>query len=193
MGSFDFVAYILVPLLIVLARIIDVSIGTIRIILIGKGYRMYAMLLGFVESIVWITATGYIMQNLDSVYNYFAYASGFALGTYFGVFLEGKISIGKVMVRIITNRDNTDLVNNLFERNYSFTTTDAEGRLGQVKIIFLVLKRKAVPHLVSIINEYNPNAFYTIEDVRFVKETQGSTMASLSTVDQLKHTTLKRK
>lgn len=162
------VVYLIIPLLIISARIIDVSIGTMRIILISKGYRLYAGMLGFIESLVWLTATIQIMQNLDSVFNYVAYAGGFALGTYAGVVVEQKISMGKVMVRIIARKDNSELVSKLMEDDYSMTTIDAEGRFGMVKIIFLVLERKEVPTLINIINQYNPKAFYTIEDVRFV-------------------------
>lgn len=167
-----FEVYLMIPMLIVIARVIDVSIGTMRIILISRGYRLYAGLLGFLESLVWITATVQIMQNLDSVFNYLAYAGGFALGTYSGVYIEQKISMGKVIARIITNRDNSLLVAKLQEEDYSMTTIDAEGRFGHVKVLFLVLNRKQVPKLASVINEYHPKAFYTIEDIRYVNATE---------------------
>lgn len=189
----DFFNLVIVPLLIVVARIADVGIGTIRIILVGKGYRLYSSMLGFVEILIWITATGYIMQNLDSVWNYLAYATGFSLGTYFGVVLEGKISIGKVMVRIITHRDNTILIEQLHERDYSFTTADAEGRYGKVKIIFMAMKRRAIPKLVELINEYHPKAFYTIEDVRYINDNIRDGSYSPSSLNLLKGFSLKRK
>ena len=151
-----------------LARIIDVSIGTMRIILISKGMRVLAGFLGFAESLVWLSATVQIMQNLDSIYNYLAYAGGFGFGTYVGVLLEGKISLGKVIVRIITRRDNTELVSVLNGRDYSMTQVDAQGRYGKVSILFLVLDRKQIPTLIKLINQYNPRAFYTIEDIRHV-------------------------
>lgn len=139
-----------------------------RIILISKGYSGYAGLLGFLESLVWITATVQIMQNLDSLFNYLAYAGGFALGTYVGVLIEQKISIGKVIVRIITYKDNSLLVAKMREENYSMTTIDAEGRFGNVKVLFLVMERKGINKLAKLINEYHPKAFYTIEDIRYV-------------------------
>lgn len=162
------IVYLVIPGLIIIARIIDVSIGTMRIILISKGMRALAGFLGFAESLVWLTATVQIMQNLDSVYNYLAYAGGFGFGTYIGVVLEGKISLGKVIVRIITRRDNTELVSALNGRNYSMTQVDAQGRYGKVSILFLALDRKQIPPLIRLINQYNPRAFYTIEDIRHV-------------------------
>jgi uncharacterized protein YebE (UPF0316 family) len=165
------VNWVLLPLFIFFARIIDVSLGTIRIILISKGIRGVAAMLGFVEVFVWIIAIGQIMQNLNNFVNYFGYAAGFASGTYIGIFIENKLSIGKVVVRIITPKDATELLEFLIIHDYHLTSMDAEGRLGDVKIIFLVLKRKEVPFLISLINKYNPRAFYTIEDVRFANET----------------------
>jgi len=153
------------------ARIIDVSLGTIRIILVSKGIRGIAALLGFVEVFIWIIAIGQIMQNLTNFFNYFGYAAGFASGTYIGVFIENKLSIGKVLIRIITPKDSTELLEYLVIHDYHLTTMDAEGRFGDVKIIFLVIQRKEVPTLITLINRYNPRAFYTIEDVRFVNET----------------------
>ena len=162
--------WVILPLFIFFARIIDVSIGTIRIILVGKGIRGIATIAGFIEVFIWIIAIGQIMQNLDNFLNYFAYASGFAAGTYIGIFLENKISIGKVVVRIITRKDASELISHLSDDDYHLTSFDADGRFGPVKIIFLVLRRKEVSELINVINKYNPKAFYTIEDVRFVND-----------------------
>lgn len=163
--------WVIMPLFIFCARIIDVSLGTIRIILVSKGIRGVAAILGFFEVLIWIIAIGQIMQNLTNFLNYLGYAAGFATGTYVGVFIENKLSIGKVVIRIITKKDATELLEYLIIHDYHLTTMNAEGRLGDVKIIFLVLQRKEVPQLIKLINKYNPNAFYTIEDVRFVNET----------------------
>lgn len=162
--------WVIMPLFIFCARIIDVSLGTIRIILVSKGIRGVAAILGFFEVLIWIIAIGQIMQNLTNFLNYLGYAAGFATGTYVGVLIENKLSIGKVVIRIITRKDATELLEYLIIHDYHLTTMNAEGRLGDVKIIFLVLQRKEVPQLIKLINKYNPNAFYTIEDVRFVNE-----------------------
>ncbi len=165
------VSWVILPLFIVVARIIDVSLGTVRIILVSKGVRGLAAILGFIEVFVWIIAIGQIMQNLNNFLNYLGYATGFALGTYIGIFIENKLSIGKVLIRIITRREATDLLDHLISQDYHLTSMDAEGRFGDVKIIFMVLQRKEVPSVISLINEYNPRAFYTIEDVRCVNDT----------------------
>jgi uncharacterized protein YebE (UPF0316 family) len=173
---------VIIPLLIILARICDVSLGTVRVILIGKGYRLFAASLGFFEVLIWITAISQIMQNLNNPLNYLAYAFGFSSGTYLGMVIENKLSIGMVMVRIITKKESTLLLERLLILDYQLTMIEAEGRLGDSRIIFLVMKRKAVPELIDIIKTLEPDAFYTIEDVRYVNSHQiNSRRNSIST------------
>lgn len=166
----DVFTWLVVPLLIVIARILDVSVGTIRIIMIGKGYRKIAPVLGFVEIFIWILAVSQIMQNLNNIFYYIAYALGYALGTYIGMGIENKLSLGNVVIRVITNKEADELVNALREANYNLTTVDAQGKFGNVKIIFMVSQRHLLDQTIELIERYNPNAFYSIEDVRYVKE-----------------------
>ncbi len=162
------IAWIVTPLLIFLARIFDVSVGTIRIILMAKGFKKIAPILGFFESLIWILAVSQIMQHLNNFFYYFAYALGFATGTYLGIILEEKLSLGFIILRVITYKDANELVIHLREKKYSVTVLDAEGVSGAVKLIFLVLKRINAPDIIKLIKEYNPNAFYTMEDLKFV-------------------------
>ena len=169
--SDNIVPWILIPLFIFCARIIDVSISTIRIIFLGKGLRKFASVLGFIESFVWITAVSQIMKNLNNTYYYFAWGFGFAAGTYIGMYIENKLSLGQVVVRIITKHDATDLTDFLFSKNYSITLVDAHGTLAdKVKVLFLVIQRQQLNEVIPIIKEYNPNAIYTVEDVRLVSD-----------------------
>jgi uncharacterized protein YebE (UPF0316 family) len=162
--------YLVIPVLIFFARICDQSIGTLRLIFVSKGYKYIAPFLGFFEVIIWVLAISQIMQHLDNVYCYIAYGAGFATGNYVGMYLEEKISLGTVILRIIPKKDTSELVNYLRLNNYGLTIVDAEGSTGPVKIIFSIVKRKDVPHIVNIINQFNPNAFYTIEEVKAVNK-----------------------
>lgn len=166
----DVYGFVILPLFIVLARVTDVGLGTMRIILISKGYRKIAPLLGFFESFIWVLAVSQIMKNLDNFYYFVMYALGFAIGTYVGMFLESKLSLGQVIVRIITKYDASELVANLVSDNYNLTVTDADGQFGKVKIIFMVMKRQYLNEAIEIIKSYNPHAFYTVEDVKFVRD-----------------------
>jgi len=160
--------WVIIPLLICLARIVDVSLGTLRIIFVSRGMKIFAAFLGFFEVLIWLLAIGQIMKNLTHVGNYFAYATGFAIGNYLGIILEEKLAIGKIAVRIITNRDASELVSFLRSNNFSVTVVDAEGSSGPVNLVFTVIRRAQLPSLKAHIKRFNPQAFYTVEDVRFV-------------------------
>ena len=163
-------AWVVLPLLIILARIFDVSIGTVRLIFVSKGFKLLAPILGLFEVIIWLLAVSQIMKHLDNVVCYIAYGLGFALGNYIGMYLEEKLSIGNVIIRVITKADSFELINDLKSQNYGLTVVDAEGSHQKVKLIFSVIKRENVKQFVSIINQYNPHSFYTIEDVKSVNE-----------------------
>lgn len=163
--------YLILPLLIFCARIIDVSISTIRIIMVMSGKRTIAPILGFFEALVWLLAMGQIISNVDNAWSYFAYALGFATGTYVGMYIEEKLAIGKVVLRLITKEPVEDLKKYLQKHDYRYSILDAQGKMGPVHVVFLVIKRERLMHLTSGINKLHPKAFYTIEGVKQVNET----------------------
>jgi uncharacterized protein YebE (UPF0316 family) len=105
---------------------------------------------------------------LDNPICLVAYAAGFAAGNYVGVLIENKISIGRVVIRIITRQNADELVSFLRSSGYGLTVVDGEGATGAVKIIFIIVERKDIQSIVETIHEFNPNAFFSVEDVRFV-------------------------
>src|SRR5512138_3573680 len=116
--------WVILPLLIFFARIMDVSIGTLRLIFVSKGYKFYAPLLGFFEVIVWLLAIGQIMQHLDNFLCYVAYGLGFATGNYLGIILEEKMSLGTVLIRVVPKVDTTNLINQLRENSFGASLVD---------------------------------------------------------------------
>ena len=170
MAFWDSAVYslVIIPILIFFTRIIDVSLGTLRIIFINRNLRYYAAISGFFEVLIWLLAMRQIFQQLDNPVYLVAYAAGFAAGNFVGVVIENKISIGRVVIRIITHREADELVAFLQSSGYGLTVIDGEGTTGPVKIIFIIVERKAIKSVVEMIKKYNPNAFYSIEDVRFV-------------------------
>ena len=162
--------WFILPLLIFLVRILDVSLGTIRLIFISKGVKYLAPLIGFFEILIWLLAIGQIMKNLSNVACYIAYGGGFALGTFLGIFIEEKLSIGMILVRIITQRDATELISFLQLKGYGVTRVNAEGAYGDVMILFSIIRRTDLKEVVDVITKLDPKAFYSIEDVRFVSE-----------------------
>ncbi|MCJ7794755.1 MAG: DUF2179 domain-containing protein [Methanoregulaceae archaeon] len=168
--SSDLFEWVILPLLIFSARICDVSMGTIRVIFISKGIKNLAPLIGFFEVIIWLLAIGQVMNNVTNVASYIAYGGGFAAGTYIGMLIEEKISLGLTSVRIITNEDPTRLVEYLRSQNYGVTAVDGEGSAGQVKIIISIIRRQDLTGVVDAITTFNPGAFYSVEDIKSVSE-----------------------
>jgi uncharacterized protein YebE (UPF0316 family) len=162
--------WVVLPLLIFFARVADVSIATMRVIFVLQGKRKIAPILGFFESFIWLLAIGQIFNNIDNPISYLAYATGFGTGTYVGMFIEEKLAIGRVVVRVITAKPAAELVEYLKERDYRFSNIQAEGNKGKVNIIFTVVKREVLPELIPTIKEFNPKAFFTIEGVKKVSD-----------------------
>lgn len=162
--------WVVLPLLIFLARVADVSLGTIRVIFISKGFKHIAPLIGFFEILIWLFAIGQIMQNLGNWTSMIAYAAGFAAGTFVGMIIEEKLSFGDVLVRVISKHNVPEMVSRLEENGYRLTSVNAEGEKGEVKIIMIVTRRKSVGSIIKIIKGINPSAFYTIEDIKSVEE-----------------------
>ena len=171
LNDVEIYSWIILPLLIFFARVCDVSLGTLRIIFISKGIKYLAPFVGFFEILIWLLAISQIMQNLTNPYYYLFYASGFAIGNLVGIIIEEKLSIGTVAVRIITRQDASELVKSLKNYDYGITVVNAEGSKGKVKIIFTVISRQNIKKVINLVKKYNPRAFYSIEDIRYVSET----------------------
>ena len=171
LGDSSIYAWVILPILIFISRICDVSIGTIRIIFVSRGKKLIAPILGFFEVSIWLLAMSQIMQNLDNAVCFIAYAGGFATGNYIGILIEEKLAMGTLIVRIFLVNDNTNMRERLYEAGFGVTTIDAHGGTnGEVKIIYSVIKRKALSEVVEIIEACESNAFYSVEEVKSVRK-----------------------
>ncbi len=168
--SSDIFSFLILPLLIFLARICDVSINTIRIIYMLGGRRLTATLLGFFEAFIWLLVIREIFKHLDNWLCYVAYPAGFACGIFVGMIIEEKIAYGKVIVRIITRKDVTQLIQYLNTQHFRFTKVNAEGPDGNETLVFTVLERERLDELLNKLKELIPTAFYTIEKVKAAAE-----------------------
>ncbi len=166
----DLYSYFVLPLLIFLARIIDVTLGTLRIIFTSKGKKYIAPFLGFIEMIIWILAITHIFENLNNWACYIGFASGFAMGNFVGIIVEERLAIGYELIRIITRKNAENLISALREKGFGITSIRARGKKGNVGIIYSIISRSYLKDFVSFMKKYNPKAFYTIEDIRFVND-----------------------
>ena len=175
----DIYTWVVLPLLIFLARVCDQTIGTIRIMFISRGDKLISPILGFFEVLIWILAIREIMYNLSNVLGYVAYAGGFATGNLVGIYLEEKIALGVRVIRIITQQDASALAASLIKKGYGVTNIPAAGSQGEVNVIFTMIHRYDLEDVIKLVERFNPKAFYTVESVISVKEGMFPTRRSI--------------
>jgi uncharacterized protein YebE (UPF0316 family) len=164
-------AWVILPLLIFLARIADVSMETIRVIYISRGIKYLAPIIAFFEIIIWLLAMEVVLKDLSNIVYFMAYAFGFAAGTYVGLVIEERLSIGTVILRIVTTEESTDAIAAFLEaEHFGVTYLDAQGSRGNVRMILTLVNRTDVPRITEHIEKTNPKAFFSIEDVRYVNQ-----------------------
>ncbi|WP_428235958.1 DUF2179 domain-containing protein [Gracilimonas sp.] len=160
-------SFFVLPVLIFCARIADVSLGTLRITMVSRGYKWQSALLGFFEVLIWVIVVAQLLKNLNHWVNYVAYAAGFSAGTFIGLYIEDKMKVGTVLIRIITLDKSDELIEALKEAGVAITSVDAKGGFNDVKVIFTVLKRKKLNKVYDIVKEIDPEAFFSTEDVKY--------------------------
>ncbi len=152
-------------LFIFLARIGDVSVGTLRVVHTVRGNRWIAAALALVEAGIWIVAVRQVFNQLDNYWNVVGYAAGFSTGTFVGITLERWIASGWIIARIIS-RDAPEVIRNtLLQHNFGATTVRGEGRDGDVLILFVVAPRRRGRQLLDIVRVADPDAFVTVDPV----------------------------
>lgn len=162
--------WVILPLLIFLSRVVDVAMGTVRIIFLSKNIKMTAAILGFFEILIWLLAIRQVFLNLTNPVCYLAFAGGFACGNYVGMCIEEKLAIGFEVVRVITQKGADELIAKLKSFGYGITSMPAQGTQGTVHIIFSIIKRSDTPQFIKTVRALNPKAFYTVESINSVQE-----------------------
>lgn len=149
------------------ARILDVSIGTLRTILIIRGYRIEGSVLGFLEILIWVAAAAQVITNLEAWYLAVAYAAGFAAGNYVGSWLESRLALGAEIVRAISKSPQVNLTERLHRERYDVVKMAGQAPEGvPVEVLLVVESRRRVPRLLRLVHETDPEAVCTISDVR---------------------------
>lgn len=154
-------------------RIVDVSMGTMRLILGVRGYRGRAAAIGFFEVLIWLFAVGAVLQHLTSVIHIVGYAGGFAAGNFVGIWLEGQFALGINVVRA-TFRCDSDTgehqahraAETLRDAGFAVTELEGRGREHPVHILNIVTERKRVDEVIRIVHASDDHAFVTVEEVR---------------------------
>jgi uncharacterized protein YebE (UPF0316 family) len=166
MSQAEWYTWVILPLVIFFARVFDVTLGTLRIIFTARGKRRLAPLLGFIEVFVWVAVISQMVRGVNHVVAYLGYAAGFAAGNYVGMWIEDRLALGTVILRIILTQDGATLVQRLHEADFGVTQVDGQGANGPVKLIYTIVRRKDLAAVLEIIHQVVPNVFISIEEVR---------------------------
>jgi uncharacterized protein YebE (UPF0316 family) len=155
-------------LLIIALRLVDVSLGTVRIIMLSRRYRLLPAIIGFVEVFTWLVAATIVFSNLKSAPRMLAYAGGFGLGTYLGSLLESWLAVGSTMMRVVSPITSPDVAPRLRAAGYLVTEVNADGRDGEVRLAFTIMSRRQRKEALRLVHEVDPAAFVTLQDIETV-------------------------
>ncbi len=156
-------------LVIFCAKIVEVTISTIRLVYINKGEKLKGAILAFVEILIWLIVVSSVLTNIaaDPI-KIFVYAAAFSLGNYIGVTIESKIAVGLASIQVVVNDDSGEIMAEVL-RNQGFGVTIIDGRGindSKKSLLFIQLKRKRIPEAVKIIQKSNPEAYITVNDIK---------------------------
>jgi uncharacterized protein YebE (UPF0316 family) len=156
-------------LLIFALRIIDISLYILRFMMVMRGRRILAWAFGFCQALVYIFAMSVVLTNLGNLFNMVGYAAGFATGIVVGMWVEGKLALGHLHLRIVSSRRGDEIAERLRLSGFGVTEIAAWGRDGMVNLLNCNILRKEEDHVARMVKELDEEAFITSEDIRHVE------------------------
>jgi uncharacterized protein YebE (UPF0316 family) len=156
---------LLMSLSIMVARCVDVSLGTLRTVSIVQGRRAVAWALGFIEILIWIFAVSRVMQHMDQPLYAVAYAFGFGAGNYVGITLERWFAFGEQILSIMT-RQGSNVASMLRTQGFNVASLGIEDASGPLQLLFIESHRKDTQNIAQLARQMDPECVYLINDVR---------------------------
>ncbi|RKD21634.1 Uncharacterized protein YebE, UPF0316 family [Caminicella sporogenes DSM 14501] len=152
------------------ARVLDMTSSTLRMLMLVRGKRLYAAILGFFEVIIYVTALGKVVNGLSDYRNLLSYALGFACGNFVGSYIEEKIAIGQITAQIICSNKNGNYLARLLRTNgFGVTAVEGEGKEGKRYVLNVMLDRKNIKKLYDIVDEMEEKPFVTVFDIKSMR------------------------
>lgn len=161
-------ASILLYVGIMVAKIVEVSLMTVRVVLVTKGEKVYGAIIGFFEVILWIYIASLAMDGItENPAKAVFYALGFAFGNYFGIKLEEWLGIGISEIQTIIKEEEGDaLAAYLREAGFAVTVVKGQGRSSVSDLLYMFVKRKRVKKVIDMIKEQAPDSVITISETK---------------------------
>lgn len=157
------------PILIFFLRITDVSMATVRVLLIVRNAKWVVPLIGFFEVSIWVFAVSAVVQNLTSPWHVIGYAGGFATGNYVGMLLEERMALGLATVRTMVKTGGAELAGTLRDMGFAVTEMAGRGRDGEVEVLYSVIPRRQVAKYVHTVDRDAPTSFVVVDEPRAVR------------------------
>lgn len=154
---------------IFMLRVTDMSLDTLRVLFVMRGRKGSAWISGFFQSALFVVAISSVLANLDNPLNIVAYAAGFATGNVVGILIENRLAIGFTHLRIISPGRGELVAHSLREAGYAVTEMSGRGKDGTVNILSASVLRKNTPQVTQLVQEIDPEAFVTAEEVRAIR------------------------
>lgn len=177
---------VLGPLVIFAARIVDVSLDTLRVLFAFRGRRIISGVLGFFQAVVFIVAVGSAIKHLDSVGHVIGYALGFSVGTIVGITIERALAYGLATVRVVSRHGGVEIAEALRERGYGVTEFGGFGKEGRVEFLHSVVHRSHLDEVLRVVDSHDPDAFVTVEEPQVLRGGRFATNEWLVPKDMLK-------
>jgi uncharacterized protein YebE (UPF0316 family) len=156
----------LVAGLIFLLRVLNMALDTVRVMMVLRNRRVLTWVLGFLQTVIYVVAFVYVIDDLNNIINLVAYAAGFATGNVVGMWAEERMAIGYITLRAISPNLGAALADKLRAEGYAVTEIPARGKDGSVTLLNISLFRRQVGQAMDVIRSIDPNAFTTAEDMR---------------------------
>ncbi|WP_320121548.1 DUF5698 domain-containing protein [uncultured Sphaerochaeta sp.] len=158
-------ASLYLALMIFLARVVDVSLGTLRHALVVRGKRALTFVIAFVESIIWVFAVSRVINDLSDPLMAIAFAFGFAAGTFVGITLESILKIGDQVVKVFTQKGSA-VAWLLREQGFRVTEFQGNGRDGTIYLLFVQVPRRSVKQVMKLTRSIDPTCYLVVEDIK---------------------------
>lgn len=151
---------------IFLLRVINQSLDTLRVLMMLRGRKLASWILGFAETTIFVIALTSVITGLNNVLNIIAYSAGFATGNTLGMWVEDRLAIGHVNLRIISSKRGSAMAEKLRKDGFAVTEIPARGKNGTVTLLNLSIRRKEIDKVRAIAQKVDPSAFITGEEMR---------------------------
>lgn len=161
----------LIYVLIFFAKLVEVSLATVRNVLINRGEKLKGALIGFFEVMIWVLVVNQVLAGLsEDPLKLIVYCLAFACGNYLGVIIENKLAIGMACIQVVVKEERKEALSEaLRSRDFGVTIVKGEGKNGPVDVLMIYLKRKRSKEAIELIHEFSPKSLITINDIRHLR------------------------